>query len=50
MKKFISLLAAIALCLPAFAAETEASDKEVKETKKKKLFTNLRLLKSVVRI
>ena len=30
MKKFISLLAAIALCLPAFAAETEASDKEVK--------------------
>ena len=39
MKKFISLLAAIALCLPAFAAETEASDKEVKETKKKKEVT-----------
>ena len=36
MKKLITLLAAIALCLPAFAAETEASDKEVKETKKKK--------------
>ena len=36
MKRIITLLAAIALCLPAFAAETEASDKEVKETKTKK--------------
>ena len=34
MKRIITLLAAIALCLPAFAAETEASDKEVKYNEK----------------
>ncbi|MBR5273665.1 MAG: hypothetical protein IKU33_00305, partial [Bacteroidales bacterium] len=38
-KTFFAALAAMALCLPSFASETEASENEVKETKKKKEVT-----------